>query len=106
VIVAVLVPREDAVEALTEHRGQRVDAVVGLGVVQARRHAPGEVPALIELADRQQPGIGRQPPLVSLDNHRQIGEKVEGQLFPLIHSRLRHHRRPPCLELMLLRKSS
>ena len=85
-VVAVGVVGEDAVEPLAQHLQQRVRRLAS-PLVQARRQPLRITPALIELTNRQQPGIGADPPAMGLDNHGRMWEKIEGQLTD---SLLRH----------------
>ena len=53
-------------------------ACVGLRVVQALGHVLRIVPLRILLVQRQQPGIGAKLTVMSLDNDRQLWDKIEG----------------------------
>ena len=66
-------------------------------VAQAGRHPLGVAPALVELPHQQQPRVARYLPLVPLDNHRHLWDKLERQLTRHTFNTLRHHRHP-CLD--------
>jgi hypothetical protein len=59
---------------------------------QTLNHARTVVPALVELPQRQQPGIGTHLTFRWLDNHRKLWEKIKRKLI----NTLRRHTRPPC----------
>jgi hypothetical protein len=58
VVVLVRVAGQDAVDPGPDHLQEAVFGEVGVaGVVQGIREGPGEADALVELADREQPGV-------------------------------------------------
>jgi hypothetical protein len=88
VIIAVLVPGQDAEETLPEHRVQRLPTLPnpqGIGIKQTSGHATGVTQSVVELPQRQQPGVGGEPAAMLLDNHRQLWEKIEVELLSSLH---------------------
>ena len=77
VVVLVLVAGEDAIDPGPDHLQEAVLGQVGIAaVVQAVGQGPGEPDVLVELADREQPGIAGELAGRRFDDERRA-EKVE-----------------------------
>ena len=84
VVVAIFVVREDAVEPLTKHLQQAVIRI-DPRILQALRQSLAVSPLLIELANRQQPGITGNLSRMTLDNDRKSC-KMEAELLNTLYN--------------------
>jgi hypothetical protein len=75
VVVLVLIARQDAVDPRADQFGQSVLGEVRIaGIVEGAGEAPGEPDALLELADREQPGVAGELARGRLDDERRAEE--------------------------------